>query len=233
MEITPFYEKEIECIHCKKKFPSFKVRTKFIKVDHTETDFRPIYSDTNVNALFYNVFVCKHCGFSFTEDFSKYFAPGVREEILEHISKKWVPQDFNGERTISQALQAYKLALYCGTVKKEKFVSLAGLSLRIAWMYRSLGDELQENRFLKMARDYYIESFSVEDYAGTQMSGVRIMYMIAELSRRLNDLENATRFFSKVIEKQSIGGEAKLIDMAKEQWQLVREEREKLRQESN
>ncbi len=230
MEISPFYEKQIECIHCKKKFPSYKVRSKFIKIDHTETDFRPIYSDSNVNALFYNVFVCEHCGFSFTEDFSKYFAPGVREEIQEQITKKWVHHNFNGERSISQAIQAYKLALLCGTMKKEKFVSLAGLALRLAWIYRSLENEEQENRFLKMARDYYIESFSVEDYEGTQMSSVRIMYMIAELSRRLNDLENATRFFSKVIEKQSIGGEAKLIDMAKEQWQLVREEREKQRQ---
>lgn len=229
MEVTPFYEKQIDCIYCSKKFPSFKVRSKFIKIEKTETDFRPIYSDPNVIGLYYNVFVCEHCGFSFTEDFTKYFAPGVRQEIEKQITKKWVQHDFNGERTISKAIEAYKLALVSGTIKKEKFVSLAGLSLRLAWMYRSLEDENQEKRFMKMARDYYIESFSVEDYAGTQMSGVRIMYMIAELSRRLKDLENATRFFSKVIEKQSIGGEAKLIDMAKEQWQLVREEREKIR----
>ncbi|KGR78155.1 DUF2225 domain-containing protein [Ureibacillus manganicus] len=231
MEITPFYEKQIVCINCNKKFPSNKVRTKFIKIDHTESDFRPIYSDSKVNALFYNVFVCEHCGFSFTEDFTKYFAPGVREVIQEQITKKWIQHNFNGERTISQAIQAFKLALLSGTFKKEKFVSLAGIALRLAWMYRSLENEDQEMRFMKMARDYYIESFSVEDYEGTQMSSVRIMYMIAELSRRINDLENATRFFSKVIEKQSIGGEAKLIDMAKDQWQLVREERERLREE--
>ncbi len=232
MEITPFYEIQIECIHCKNKFPSFKVRTKFIKINHTESDFRPIYSDSNVNAFFYNVFVCEHCGFSFTEDFTKYFAPGVQGEIQKQITHKWVPHDFNGERTISQALQTYKLGLLSGTIKKEKFVTLAGLALRLAWIYRSLENTEQENRFLKMARDYYIESFSVEDYTGTQMTSLRIMYIIAELSFRINDLENATRFFSKVIEKQSIGGEAKLIDMAKEQWQLVRNEREKLRLQS-
>nr|WP_106780630.1 DUF2225 domain-containing protein [Lysinibacillus timonensis] len=229
MEITPFYEKKIECIHCKKTFPTFKVRSKFIKIAETESDFRPIYIDSNVNGLYYNVFVCEHCGFSFTEDFTKYFAPGVQEEIAKQITSKWVQHDFNGERTISEAIQTYKLALFCGTLKKEKFVSLAGLSLRLGWLYRTLENENQEMRFLKMARDYYMESYSNEDYAGTQMSDVRIMYMIAELSRRLKDLDNATRFFSKVIENQHIGGDAKLIDMAKEQWQLVRDQREYIR----
>ena len=59
------------------------------------------------------------------------------------------------------------------------------------------------------------------------MSELRIIYMIAELSRRLGDREQATRFFSKAIEKQSSTVEPKLIEMAKEQWQLMREEKEK------
>ncbi|WP_421662592.1 DUF2225 domain-containing protein [Lysinibacillus telephonicus] len=230
MEISPYYEKKVDCLCCKKTFPTYKVRSKSIKVDHTDTDFCPIYSDSNVNALFYNIFVCEHCGFSFTEDFSKYFAPGTREVIEEQITKKWVPRSFNGERTIDQAIESYKLAFVSGMLKKEKAVSLAGLALRIGWLYRSLKNEEQENRFIKIARDQYIESFSTEDYKGTQMSDTRIMYMIAELSRRIGDLDDATRFFSKVIESQRIdGGEAKLVDLAKEQWQLVREQREKER----
>ncbi|MFP3918552.1 DUF2225 domain-containing protein [Lysinibacillus telephonicus] len=229
MEVSPYYEKKVDCLCCKKTFPTYKVRSKSIKVDHTDTDFCPIYSDSNVNALFYNIFVCEHCGFSFTEDFSKYFAPGTREVIEEQITKKWVPRSFNGERTIDQAIESYKLAFVSGMLKKEKAVSLAGLALRIGWLYRSLKNE-QENRFIKIARDQYIESFSTEDYKGTQMSDTRIMYMIAELSRRIGDLDDATRFFSKVIESQRIdGGEAKLVDLAKEQWQLVREQREKER----
>ncbi|HAU34172.1 MAG TPA: DUF2225 domain-containing protein, partial [Lysinibacillus sp.] len=78
-------------------------------------------------------------------------------------------------------------------------------------------------------RDHYMESYSTEDYSSTQMSAVRIMYMIAELSRRIGDIENATRFFSRVIEKQSSGGEAKIVDMAKEQWAVIREGKEHTR----
>lgn len=106
-------------MHCKKSFPTFKIRTKFIKVKSTESDFQPIYEDDNVNALYYNVFVCEHCGFSFTEDYSKYFAPGVSEQINEQISSKWVHQSFKGERTVFQAIQAYKLAWLSATIKKS------------------------------------------------------------------------------------------------------------------
>ncbi|MER1999712.1 MAG: DUF2225 domain-containing protein [Lysinibacillus sp.] len=222
MEVSPYYEKKIDCLHCKKSFNTFKVRTKSIKVKETETDFMPIYADSNVQAMYYNVFVCEHCGFSFTDDFTKYFAPGTAEEINEKISKNWVQHSFNGERTVFQALHAYKLALLCADIKREKNVTKAGLSLRLAWLNRSLKNAQQEERFLKIARDQYMESYSNEDYASTQMSGTRVVYMIGELSRRIGDMENAVRFFSKVIEGQRTGGEAKLVEMAKERWNEIR-----------
>ena len=225
MEVSPFYEKKIDCINCKKQFPTFKVRSKSVKVERSDSDFMPHYLEGAVNAMYYNVFVCEHCGFTFTEDFNKYFAPGVKEDIANKISAHWVTRDFNGERSTVQAIQAYQLALLCATVKKEKQVILAGLALRIAWMFRSLQNDPQERRFIKLSRNYYTESYSNEDYASTQMSEARITYMIAELSRRIEDYDTATRFFSRVIEDQRNGGEAKLLDMAKEQWELVRQAR--------
>ena len=201
-EVSPFYEKKIDCINCKKTFPTLKVRSKNIRVAQSNSDFQPLYGENQVNALYYNVFVCEHCGFSFTEDFTKYFAPGVQEEIQEQITSKWVHHDFKGERTVLQAIQAYKLAYLCASIKKEKNVLKAGLLLRIAWIYRSLNNTIQEKRFMTMARDQYMESYSNEDYTSTQMSDTRVMYMIGELSRRIEDYPNATRFFSHVIESR-------------------------------
>ncbi len=222
MEISPYYEKKIECLHCKKSFSTLKVRSKFIKVSDTDTDFMPVYAEGEVPAMYYNVFVCEHCGFSFTEDFSRYFPPGTAEEIKSQITDKWIQHNFKEERSVSQAIQVYKLALLCANIKKEKYVAKAGLALRLAWLYRSLHNDAQERRFMEIARDQYMESFSTEDYASTQMSATRIMYMVAELSRRLDDMGNATRFFSKVIESQRTGGEVKVVEMAKERWEEVR-----------
>ena len=107
---------------------------------------------------------------------------------------------------------------------KGKNVAIAGLTLRLAWLYRSLNNSGQEERFMKLARDYYMESYSTEDYSSTQMSAVRIMYMIAELSRRIGDIENATRFFLGLL-KTKCRWRSKIIDMAKEQWAIIREEK--------
>lgn len=85
MDVSPYYEKKIECLNCKKNFTTLKVRTKFVKVAETDTDFMPIYAEGDIQAMYYNVFVCEHCGFSFTEDFSRYFAPGVAEIGRAHV----------------------------------------------------------------------------------------------------------------------------------------------------
>lgn len=223
MELSPYYEKQIDCIHCKKKFKSLKVRTNFVKVKETESDFHPIY-ENDVNPLLYNVFVCENCGFSFTEDFTKYFAPGVKEVIEEKITSHWIPHSFSGERLISDALQAYKLALVCGDLKNEKHIALAGLALRTAWLYRLMGNKEQEKRFMEISREQYINAYSNEDYMGTSMTEIRVIYLIAELSRRIGDREQAIRYFSRVIEKQPSSNESKIIEMAKDQWQEMRAE---------
>lgn len=229
MELSPYYEKKIDCPHCKISFKSLKVRKNAIRIAKTDSDFRPTYVDESVNGLYYNVFVCEHCGFSFTEDFTQYFAPGVQQHINEQVCARWMPHHFNGERTIHQAIQAYKLAFLCGTIKKEKHVLLAGLALRVAWLYRDLQNTPQEMRFLRIARNQYNEAYSTEDYEKMNMSEMRVLYMIAELSFRLNDVEEATRYFSRIIERQSIGGDAKIVDMAKDRWEEVRELRQQQR----
>lgn len=54
------------------------------------------------------------------------------------------------------------------------------------------------------------------------MSEIRVLYMIAELSRRIGARDLATRYFSMILEKQSSSVEPSLIEMAKERWQEMR-----------
>ncbi|MDI2586483.1 DUF2225 domain-containing protein [Psychrobacillus sp. NEAU-3TGS] len=227
MEISPYYQKSIECLHCKKQFITTKVRSKFVKVESYASDFQPIYQNKEVNPLLYNIFVCEHCGASFTEEFSKYFAPGIKDEIQEKIANKWVPRSYGNERSIELGINTYKLGIIFGTIKKEKFINIAGLALRTAWLYRLQQKQTDELRFIEIARDRYVDSYSFGDYSGTQMSETKVLYLIAELSRRIGDVEYATRYFSKVIEKQSTSFEPKIVEMAKERWQEIREQKEK------
>lgn len=224
MEITPYYDKQIECFNCDDKFKSTKIRSRFVRVVSYESDFKTIYPNTDVNPLFYNVTVCPHCGFAFTEDFTPYFAPGTKDAIQKQITAKWNGRSFGAERDANEAIETYKLAYLSAMYKKEKSITMAGLTLRIAWLYRDQEQLDEENRFMTIARNAYVDSYAEGDYVGTQMSEIRVLYMIAELSRRIGDKEEAVRNFSRVIEQQRTTLDPKVVDMAKEQWQEMRAE---------
>ncbi|WP_338750933.1 DUF2225 domain-containing protein [Bacillus sp. FJAT-52991] len=222
--ISPFYEKQLKCPVCEEKFQTTKLRNRFVKVTDHDTDLMPIYDQDSYNPLFYHVFVCCHCGYSFSDEFSAYFAPGSKDKLIEKIKDQWVYQDYGKERTIVEAINSYKLALYSGLLKKEKHLTLAGLALRTAWLYRELGRQKEENRFMMMAADQYKEAYETEDLTSTQMSEVKVLYLIAELNRRAGDIETAVAYFSKVIEKQHMSSDKKIVDMARDRWHEIREE---------
>lgn len=222
MGITPYYDKEIKCINCKKSFKTTKVRKSSTKLTTTDSDFKPNYSD--VNLLCYHVFVCEFCGLSFTKDFSTYFPPNTQEALQKRICAHWIPHSFNGERNLDQAIQSYQLAIICGEIKKEKHVVLAGLALKTAWLYREQCKKDWELRFLESARDKYIECYLIGDYHGTSMTEFKVLYLIGELSRRIGDLNTATKYFSRIIEQQRTSTEHRIIQLTKEIWQEMRNE---------
>lgn len=222
MEISPFYTKQVTCLNCQDDFASTRVRSRFVRVTSHESDFKPIYSNHDINPLYYNISVCPHCGFSFTDEFSPYFAPKTKDEIAMKITAQWTNRSYSSIRTIDEAIETYKLAYLSALYKKEKSLTIAGLTLRIAWLYRDQNLKSEEKRFLAIARNLYTDSYLAGDYSGTQMSETRVLYLIGELSWRIGDREEAVRNFSRVIEHQRTSTEPKIIQMAKERWQEVR-----------
>lgn len=222
MEITPAYDKKMDCINCKQKFTTKRIRSRFVRVASHETDFKPIYTNQDINPLYYNVAVCPHCGFSFTDDFSPYFAPGTKEVISKQITSQWNERSYGSERDMDEAIETYKLAYLSAMFKKEKNLTMAGLTLRIAWFYRDKGDVEAEQRFLTISKELYLNAYAEGDYIGTQMSETRVMYMIAQLAWKTGDREEAIRSFSRVIESQRTSTEPQLVEMAKERWHEIR-----------
>jgi uncharacterized protein (DUF2225 family) len=221
--IEPIYDKKVECLICKDTFLSKKVRSRFVKVTKYDTDFSPVYESVEANPLLYHIHVCPSCGFSFSDDFSRYFPAGSIEAIQKEVTSKWVQHDFSSKRTINQAIQTYKLAIYSGILKKEKHIVLAGIYMRTAWLYRSAGNVEQEQRFMKVSVQEYEESYIEDDFRGTQMSEIKLLYLIGELSTRIKDGTKAVQYFSKVIERQKQSAEPRIIEMARERWHEIRE----------
>ncbi|MEK3856937.1 DUF2225 domain-containing protein [Cytobacillus sp. FSL H8-0458] len=223
-QLKPTYDKKCVCRVCKQSFTTKKLRSRFVKAADYDSDFCPNYSDESMNPLFYHINTCPHCGYSESEDFSPYFPPGALDMIHSKVASAWIPQDYCQDRSIIGAVNTYKLAIYCGTLKREKHIIMAGLHVRLAWLYRGMKNDDQEQRFLKFSLKEYVESYMSDDFKGSSISETRIFYLIGELSRRTHQSEQAVKYFSKVIELQSRSTEPKLIEMARERWYEMRQE---------
>lgn len=223
-KMEPFYEKKLTCLFCNKPFSTLKVRSRFAIPYQIDSDFCPHYREGNVNPHFYYVNVCPDCGFASSEEFSDAFPVGSREVIKVQITGHWIKRNFGQERDVHHAIESYKLAILAGSLKKEKNAVLAGLCLRLAWLYRSEGQEEQEKRFLGLALNAYEQSFVHSDYTGTSMTELKVLFMIGELSRRLGQYEKAVSYFSKIIQHKNAKDEQKMVNMAREQWRVTVEE---------
>lgn len=223
-QLLPLYDRTITCMVCHQKYTTKKIRLRFIKAVKYDTDFYTHYQNDELNPILYHVNVCPHCGFSATDDFVPYFPPNSLDSIKEKICSQWNKQNYGKERTVDQAINTYKLSIYCASLKKEKHIVMAGLLLRLAWLYRMTGQSDQELHFMSYARQHYIESYSKDDFRGTRMGVVRILYMIGELSRRTECDKQAALYFSKIIQHHSKDSDQKMVEMARERWYEIREQ---------
>ncbi|HWJ77371.1 MAG TPA: DUF2225 domain-containing protein [Niallia sp.] len=219
--IEPLYDKKCTCLLCHTPFTSKKVRSRFVKVKKYDSDFLPYYGDHN--PLYYYINVCPSCGFSYCNDSLPAFSEEGRTAILEKVCLNWNPHSFSNERNIEDSISTHKLAAYCAILRKDKHVTLAGFYLRIAWHYRINNCKEQESRFLNLALYEYEQSYSIGDFRGTAISELRVIYLIADLSKRTGKLEQATKYYSKVIERQNKTTETQIVKLAKEGWQSMRE----------
>ncbi|HZG72504.1 MAG TPA: DUF2225 domain-containing protein [Chondromyces sp.] len=220
--LSPYYEKQEQCLLCHQPFTSTKIRSRFIKIIRYDSDLRPIYKNQEINPLFYTAKVCPGCGFSYTDEFIKYFPPNVKDDLIKKVCSNWIPQDYGQARTRQQAINSYKLAAYCAALKHEKHLTIAGIALRTAWLYRDEENEEQERRFLSIAAKQYEEAYSKENITSTRMSEVKVLYLMAELNRRTGDHAKTISYLSKVIQKQHHSTEKPIIEMARDLWHELR-----------
>ncbi|GAA4704547.1 DUF2225 domain-containing protein [Brevibacillus fulvus] len=234
MPSNMLYEKELSCLFCQSVFITKKVRSAAQPVETRDADFCTYFRDQRYNPIVYTVYVCPHCGFSFTEQFSPVFTPQSRLKIEQQIASRWVPKTFADERNLSEAMAAYKLAIFAAELKEETHSVKAGLYLRLAWLNRFIQADREEARFLRVAAAEYEQSYLQSDF-GThdkQMTEVRLLYLIGELNRRIGRYDQAITYYGKTLEHKETTIETGILQMAREQWQLTRQEHLAARQES-
>ncbi|REJ12238.1 MAG: DUF2225 domain-containing protein [Paenibacillaceae bacterium] len=217
--IDPLFQVKVQCPCCENTFSSSRVRPSFRKATRTDSDFCSHYRD-EVNPDFYVVRVCPNCGYASTENSLQELAPKQKELYKNRIGKSWVRRDYGGQRTWEEALDCYKLALLCAQTVGDKDRVIAGLLHHIAWMYRLRDNQEQERRFLRCALEAYIRVYELE---GVNINNARLMYLIGELYRRLDEPYEAVRWFARVVNDKRIM-DAGMIKASREAWQNIRQE---------
>ncbi|GBF12115.1 DUF2225 domain-containing protein [Tepidibacillus sp. HK-1] len=213
-----FYEKKVKCLYCKEDFKTLKMRQSKTKVIKRDADYCPYYE--GVNPLFYEVNVCPHCGFAFTDSFSPIRELKNNRIKQDYIDKIQVPQ-LCKKRSIQDAIYCYKLALYTATILEEQNFIIANLCMRIAWINRYLQNKEEELRFLKNALDTYYEIYETEDLDKIPMDKYTFIYLIGELQGRLGDYEKMRRWFSMIFEDKNVT--PKILKMARDRWNEYKE----------
>ncbi|GGG04943.1 DUF2225 domain-containing protein [Paenibacillus abyssi] len=217
--LEPLYQTKIQCVCCETPFETSRVRTSFKKVIKRDTDFCAYYKEEH-NPEYYVVRVCPSCGFSSTENSIEQLNDKQKNSYLTRIGSSWSTRDYGGTRSWEQAMETYKLALICAQTVGEKDRVISGLLHHIAWLYRYKDNKEQEMRFLRFALESYIRVYEVE---GGSVNNARLMYLIGELHRRVDEPYEAVKWFGRVINDKKIV-DAAMIRASREQWQLLREE---------
>lgn len=210
---------EKECPICEEKINVTKTRSRLLKVNQ-DSDFCVYYKD--FNPTYYTIWVCSHCGYAAEEkNFTQLREPD-KKKIKEFLANKKVGIHYTETRTRDEAIVAFKLAIYFADLTSASASRMAGLYLKLAWLYREAKDEEKENELLSRALEYYEKSLITERYPIGPMTDITVTYLIGDLHRRTGNLDKATQYLSKVIGDSRARMEPAIYNLARDLWQEMR-----------
>lgn len=216
-----FWEKQVTCPLCSNKFPTKNVRQGSYEVLKRDTDFCVWYK--GANPMLYNVYICQNCGFAATsEDFEKMDRRAIAR-IAPAFQPKPPENDFTGLRSPELAIKANLHAINSYKLREANMALLAGLYLRIAWLYRQEGNQQQEMQYMTLARDAYKVAYENARDLPAKLGDIGVAYLIGELSRRLGENNASVRWFNVAISNKNIKKRPDLEKLARAQWQAARE----------
>ncbi|MCE5287289.1 MAG: DUF2225 domain-containing protein, partial [Pelosinus sp.] len=177
----------------------------------------------------YHVWVCPHCGYAVPEpDFSN----PPSEKVITFLKGRKVNIDFSGIRSREQAINTYKLAIFYAEMVGIYASKVAGLYLRLGWVYREGELKEEEELALTKAIEFYDKAMANEHFPIGGMSEPMLVYLYADLLRRTGKLDEALVFYNRVIGNPQSKAEPRILNLARTAWQEGREEQKAAKEET-
>jgi len=213
-------EKEKECPACETTFNTFLVRHSKLNLDKIEDDYRMIYKD--FDPVWYSIWTCPNCYYAnFYEEFPKKLHSYHQDAILKR--KDTLRRIFNpntsGERTIDDVINDYYQAIQSLIIKKEHSKELGKIWMRLAWLYKDLGDKVMYEKSSLQAFAYYYDYYY--NYGtSSQKEDQQLSYILGLFFLKFNNPTNARKHFLKAIIKRD--GDQRINDQAYDQIQDIK-----------
>lgn len=201
------YPKKHVCTVCETEFSKQTVRTTKLRVLQVDTDFRSAYKGIDPNR--YEVLLCPNCGFAALPIHFDKVVNRQKMAIMEKIKPNYEHVEYDMPLSLGDAAAIYRQALLCAEAMEAKPSVKAFLSLRMAWMYREVGNKSEETRLIKDAYEGLKEAFSTENFPLGNMDEPTAKYLIADLARRAGMMGEAMRWVADVVVAKGISASIK------------------------
>lgn len=225
------YERKITCPVCERDIKFKAVKSGQLKLERTDLDLRPIYDQ--LEPALYEVIACNICGYAALKRVFNTISSTKQNIIKEKVAQQFTGKPYPEIYTYEIAIERYKLALYDAIQIEAKDSEKAYLCLKIAWLYRGYYESLEINEnenkienyksseitFMKHAVNGFKIAYEQEKFPVLDLSEVTVVYLIGELSRRIGDLEAASKWISQVIVSKEANN--RLKERARESKSLI------------
>lgn len=227
----PIWLKDVKCPACDAVFKAPRIKPSALKVKSGEPDFHKIYE--GINPLLYAVTACPECNYSARNDDFDTKTMEYHPEILKiasaiRESKKNIKFPQTKEIDVETAVKKHLLAItFARHYKPEDPLTIAGLYIHIAWMYREQGNKEKDMEYLKPALEYYVKTFEKGSHIPDKIGVPGIMYLAGELNRMLGNYNDAVLWFSRVVKNEQISNFPNIEHLSRDAWEKITEEKRK------
>lgn len=217
--LEALFSVEKVCPLCEQAFQVTRVRSRLVMIKQ-DSDFCSYYKD--INPYYYKIWMCPHCGYAAQDNHFEEILPEAAERIKSFFADRNVRIDLSGPRSREQAIVSHQLAIVCAELAAVPGSRLAGLHMRLGWLYREAGQTAEERATLLKAVEYYEQALSYENLPIGPMTELTITYLIGDLLRRTGSHEQALLYLSRVVSNPQAKQEKRIADLARDAWQDMR-----------
>lgn len=223
--VDVLYTVDKQCPICNSQVTVTRVRNRLSMVQR-DSDFCVHYQE--VNPYYYGIWVCSHCGYAAQDAYFTAVSTAAAAKIKGFLANRQVNIDYGGERTCQQAVATYKLAIFYAELINNLHSRIAGLYLKLGWLYRENGEQKLEILALDKARENYEQALLKERMPIGNMSEVALEYLIGELLRRTGRTDQALAYLGKVVASPQARSEKQILELARAAWQAAREDKQQV-----